>query len=231
MNTWPSISTATLGDRVYTSIRDRILRGELSPGEFVREVEVSESLGVSRTPVREALARLARDGFVERQARRGYRIPIEPIARLLELYPVLAALEVLAGELAFPKMDAAALAQLRALNGRCLAAARHGDVRQSIEANHDFHHVLSERCGNTQLCNLLDTLRAQVLRLELWSTEHMEQVDAAIHQHDEIVAAIERSDLPTALAVLKMNRLQTYTAYYEELGPGKSAVGNRKSEG
>jgi DNA-binding GntR family transcriptional regulator len=235
VSTWPSISTATLGDRVYSSIRDRILRGELPPGQFVREVDVSQSLGVSRTPVREALARLARDGFVEREARRGYRIPLEPIARLLELYPVLAALEVLAGELAFPKMDPATLAQLRTLNTRCLAAVRKGDVRESIEANHDFHHVLSERCGNTQLCNLLDSLRAQVLRLELWSSEHAEQVDAAIRQHDEIVDAIGRGDLPTALAVLKMNRLQTYTAYYEEIGPGtttrrKSEVDGRKSE-
>jgi DNA-binding GntR family transcriptional regulator len=215
---WPSISTATLADRVYGSIRDRVLRGALAPGHYLREVEISKALGVSRTPVREALARLSRDGFVEWQARRGYRVPPEPIGQLLDLYPIVAALEVVAGELAFPSMKAEVITNLRALNEKCRVAVAQGEVKKGIEANHEFHHVLSEGCGNAQLCQLLDALRAQVVRLELWSATDLDQVGEAIKQHDEIVAAIERKDFPTALAILKRNRLQTYHAFHQELG-------------
>src|SRR5690606_1919413 len=63
---WPQIKPLTFADQVYEALRDRILEGELSPGEFIREQEVSEAMGVSRTPVREALGRLASEGFLER---------------------------------------------------------------------------------------------------------------------------------------------------------------------
>ncbi len=216
--TWNPISTSTLSDRVYSALRDGILRGVPAPGEFVREQDVSASLGVSRTPVREALAQLARDGYVERIARRGYRVPAESVDRLLELYPIVAALEVLAGELAFPRIDAATIALLREANRECIEALAAKDIRASIHLNHRFHHLLSEPCGNRQLCDLLDQLRAQVVRLELWSASQLEHAIEATHQHDGIIAAIEQGDFPTALALLKTNRLQTYTAFMQVTG-------------
>ncbi len=216
--TWKPISTSTLSDRVYSALRDGILRGVPAPGDFVRELDVSESLGVSRTPVREALAELARDGYVERIARRGYRVPTESVARLLELYPIVAALEVLAGELAFPRIDAAMIALLREANRQCVDAWTAEDIRASIQMNHRFHHLLSEPCGNQHLCDLLDQLRAQVVRLELWSASQHGHAIEATHQHDGIISAIERADYPTALALLKTNRLQTYTAFMDLTG-------------
>lgn len=222
MTSWPSISTATLGDRVYASIRDQILKGALAPGRFLREIEVSTALGVSRTPVREALARLAQEGFVEGQARRGYRVPAEPIEQLLELYPVVTALEVLAAELAFPRMTREVIAQLREINERCVAALHRGAIRKAIEANDEFHHVLSQSCRNNQLCKLLDTLRAQVVRLEYWSAQREDHAQEAIDQHVAILDAIERRDFATALSSLRANRLQTYTAYHRELAPPTS---------
>ncbi|MBX3147344.1 MAG: GntR family transcriptional regulator [Gemmatimonadales bacterium] len=216
--TWNPISTSTLSDRVYSALRDGILRGVPGPGEFVREVDVSESLGVSRTPVREALAQLARDGYVERIARRGYRVPAESVDRLLELYPIVAALEVLAGELAFPRIDEATIALLREANRECIDSLQANDIRASIHLNDRFHHLLSEPCGNQHLCDLLDQLRAQVVRLELWSASHLEHAIEATHQHDDIITAIERGDFATALALLKTNRLQTYTAFLQVTG-------------
>ena len=76
-DTWPHISTTTLADQVYAVLRDRIVGGEIRPGEFIREQEVSQGLGVSRTPVREALGRLASEGFAERIPHRGFRIPAD----------------------------------------------------------------------------------------------------------------------------------------------------------
>ena len=217
---WAQISTTTLTDRVYAALRDGILRGRHGAGEFVREEDVSRSLGVSRTPVREALARLAREGFLEHIARRGFRVPRESIQRLLDLYPIVCTLELLAGEAAFPKLTADDIARLREINQRCLEATERQDTRASIEWNNQFHHVLSERCGNDRLCALLDELRAQVLRLEFWSAEHPGHVYEATSQHEEIVREIEQGRFAEALAILKLNRLSTLTEFQTEIGVG-----------
>ena len=215
---WSQISTATLSDRVYVAIRDGILRGHPVAGEYIREEEVSRTLGVSRTPVREAMARLAREGFLEHVVRRGYHVPADSIEHLVQLYPIVCALELLAGELAFPKLTAADLARVREIKNEGLIAIERRDWRAAIEWNNRFHHVLSEQCGNERLCTLLDELRAQVLRLELWSVDHPGDVNDAMHQHEEIIEAIEQGRFSDALAILKVNRLQTYTTFQKEVG-------------
>lgn len=215
---WPKLATGTLGDQVYVALRDRIVAGRHAPGEFLREIELATALGVSRTPVREAFARLAREGFVERLARRGYRVPAEPLARLVELYPVVAALEVLAAELALPRIDPRLLDDLRAVNRRMEACIQRKDAVAGIALNHEFHHLLSSRCGNRRLCELLDELRNQVLRLEYWSADQGEQATEAVRQHDEIIALLERGEFDAALHLLRQNRLQTYFAFVEQQG-------------
>jgi DNA-binding GntR family transcriptional regulator len=215
---WPKLTTGTLGDQVYLALRDRIIAGRHAPGEFLREIELANALGVSRTPVREAFARLAREGFVERLARRGYRVPAESLSRLLDLYPIVAALEVLAAELALPQIDARLLSELRAINRRMEACIARQDGPAGIALNHEFHRVLSSRCGNRRLCDLLDELRSQVLRLEYWSAEHAAQAEEAVRQHDDIVDYLERGEIEAGLELLRQNRLQTYFAFVEEVG-------------
>ena len=72
---WRLLKPETLTDKVYEILRERVISGKISPGEFIREHDVSEKLGVSRTPVRESLARLASEGFLERIPHRGFRLP------------------------------------------------------------------------------------------------------------------------------------------------------------
>lgn len=215
---WPKLSTGTLGDQVYLALRDRIVAGRHPPGEFLREIELATALGVSRTPVREAFARLAREGFVERLTRRGYRVPTEPLSRLLELYPIVASLEVLAAELALPQLDARLLEDLKAINRRMETCMLRKDGTAGIGLNHEFHRMLSARCGNRRLCELLDELRNQVLRLEYWSADHGAQATEAVRQHDEIIAALEQGEYDAALRLLRQNRLQTYFAFVAEVG-------------
>ncbi len=215
---WPKLATGTLGDQVYLALRDRIVAGRYPPGEFLREIELATALGVSRTPVREAFARLAREGFVERLARRGYRVPAESLSRLLELYPIVAALEVLAAELSLPQLDPRLLAELKAINRRMEQCLHRKDGTAGIALNHEFHRALSSRCGNRRLCEVLDELRNQVLRLEYWSADQGEHAEEAVRQHDEIVDALERGEFDAALRLLRENRLQTYFAFVAEVG-------------
>ena len=165
-DSWTRLTATTLTARVYEALRDRIIAGKVAAGEFIREQEVSSGLGVSRTPVREALGRLASEGFLERIAHRGFRVPKESIAELVELYPIIGALELLAARLSFPLIDQDALRLLRETNRNYADAKQRDDVEAGIELNNQFHLLLSEHCGNGRLCELLDELRAQVKRLE-----------------------------------------------------------------
>lgn len=215
---WPQVSNTTLQDQVYELIRDRILAGDFAPGEFIRELEVGEGVGVSRTPVREALGRLASEGFLERIPHRGFRVPQESVDSLLELYPIVATLEVLAARTSLPGLDHQGLARLRELNEQMKVTVAMHEARRGIELNHEFHHLLSQKCGNRTLCELLDDLRSRVVRLEMWSFHHISHTEESLAQHEEIIDCIEAGHYQRALAVLERNRLQTYTKFHEELG-------------
>ncbi len=212
-DSWPEISQTTLADQVYEVLRTRIVRGEIEAGAFIREQEVSQGLGVSRTPVREALGRLASEGFAERIPHRGFRVPTESIDDLLELYPIVSALEVLAGEDALPRLDADDLARLRQIQEGFRAAVTRDDPPAGIEMNRQFHELLLAKAGNRKLAELLEDLRSRVVRLELWSFAHISQREESVTQHDEIVRAIERSDFTRALELLEQNRMQTYREF------------------
>jgi DNA-binding GntR family transcriptional regulator len=204
------VASATLTDRVYAALRDEIVGGRLQPGESIKEAEIASAMGVSRTPLREACARLASEHFLVRLPNRGYRVPTESPRDLLDLYPIMAALEVLAAETAFEKLGPAELASVRARNLELKAAIKRGDRRAMIEANNRFHQELAAPCGNDRLRTLLEDLRAQIGRFEYWSTGIKDYRERAVADHEEIVRAIEKRQLRAARALLRRDRLTTY---------------------
>lgn len=213
---WPKVAQTTLADQAYKVIRSRILAGDMAVGEFVREQDVSAALGVSRTPVREALGRLSSEGFLERIPHRGFRVPEEPLSTLLELYPIVSALELLAGRMALPQLTDGDVASLKAINRELAASRDDGDVRRRIDLNNRFHHVISERTGSQRLCDLLDDLRSQLSRLEHWYYSQSNRTDESIAQHDELIAAIETGAHERALELLESNMALTYQRFAEE---------------
>lgn len=213
---WTQIPAATLADHVYHAVRARILDGEIAPGEFIRESSLNAALGVSRTPVREALGRLASEGFLERIPRRGFRVPTEPITSLLELYPVIAALDLLAGRLALPNLTDEDVERLERINAAIGDAMERQDVQALVEQNNHFHHVFGERSGNRQLCALLDDLRPKLTRLERWYYSSGGHTEQSIREHAEIIAAVRQGDHARALALLETNMALTYESLRRE---------------
>ena len=209
---WPRIVTSTLSDRVYHAVRKRIIDGQLAPGVFIRELDLTAAMGVSRSPVREALGRLASEGFLERIPHHGFRVPEEPVGDLLDLYPIGAELDLLAGRLALPRLTEEDVERLRSINDRLRTARDRGDVRLLIELNNAFHHVFGDRSGNRRLSDLLDDLRSQLTRLEIWYYSDSELTQRSIQEHDDIIRAIERGDHADALALLERNMSLTYTS-------------------
>ncbi|HEV2131478.1 MAG TPA: GntR family transcriptional regulator [Longimicrobiaceae bacterium] len=215
---WPRIPATTLADQVYHAVRARILDGHLAPGEFIREKDLNEAMGVSRTPVREALGRLASEGFLERIPHRGFRVPEEPLGELLELYPIVASLDLLAGRLALPKMGSPEIARLKKLNQRLEAAKDRGDVRALIELNNEFHDLFGERSGNRRLRELLRDLRTQLGRLERWYYSSAEHAQQSISEHDKIIRSLEEGDHERTLELFESNMALTYKSLLEESG-------------
>lgn len=223
---WPLLSSTTLTDQVYGVLRDRVLSGGWEVGRFIREQDISDKLGVSRTPVREALGRLASEGFLERIPHRGFRLPSQSATDLLDLYPILTSLEVLAAQQSFAQIGEEELEKLRAVNRGYQLAYDRADIREGIELNNRFHHLLSEGSHNARLCEMLDELRAEVGRLEVWAFSNISQWDLSIREHDEILNAVAACDYDRALATLEENRLMTYTDFGEHIGDGRGETKN-----
>lgn len=213
---WPRVRQLTLADQAYRAIRTRILNGQLAVGEFVREQEVSEALGVSRTPVREALGRLASEGFLERIPHRGFRVPEDQWDSLLELYPIVSALELLAGRMALAHLTDQDLTRLKELNRELARENDDGDVRRSIDLNNQFHQVICERSGSRRLCDMLNDLRSQLGRLEVWYYSQPDRTAESVAEHDELIRAVEQGEVERALSLLEHNMSLTWRRFREE---------------
>jgi DNA-binding GntR family transcriptional regulator len=208
---------ATLEDQIYAAVRERILSGQLAPSTVLRGRDVEETLGVSRTPVRAALQRLSSEGFLEPAPRQGFRVPDMPIDDLVDLYPAVQLLEVLAFDLAIPKIQPDDLDALEAINAEFASAINAGDITAAVMSNNRFHEGLATLCGNRPLCRLLEDLRLRVRRLEMLDFGELmggsRQRDGkapARHlwarQHADLLAAIRRGRHAAARELLRKNR-------------------------
>ncbi|WP_152346123.1 GntR family transcriptional regulator [Brevibacterium sp. CFH 10365] len=193
-----------LRDDVYRSIRDAIVRGQLAPGEQLRDQELGAWLQVSRTPVREALQRLAQAGLVVAEPGRMTRVAPEDPELILAARQIAAELHGLAIDLAFPALDEAALAEMEQANGRLSAALAAGDAEAAIAADDAFHEVALTRSGNPLIPDHLEVVTATLRRAEFL---HFESVkgSASPEQHTEIIAAVRAGEHAHAVALTKAN--------------------------
>jgi len=211
----PINASRTLQDQVYQSIRRLIIGGEFPPGTFIREQEICEQIEVSRTPVRESLGRLASEGFLERIPQRGYRVPEITIDQLLELYPIVSALESLAVKLSFSSITPAIIEELRQKNECFRKAVESGNVRKMVEYKSEFHFSLTRMCGNNRLIKLLGDLRSQLARLEYWYYSNTEYSLESLSEHDQLIRALEKGDPAKAQEIFETTRTSTFKAFLE----------------
>lgn len=200
----PTPQRSLLRDDVYRSIRDAIVRGQLAPGEQLRDQELGAWLQVSRTPVREALQRLAQAGLVVAEPGRMTRVAPEDPALILAARQIAAELHGLAIDLAFPTLDEAALDEMEKANDRLSAALGAGDAEAAIAADDDFHEVALTRSGNPLIPDHLEVVTATLRRAEFL---HFGSVkgSASPEQHTEIIAAVRAGEHAQAVALTKAN--------------------------
>lgn len=196
------LARATLRAQVRDALVARILRGELVPGDRVNETTIAAELGVSPTPVREALLSLEGASFLESAPGRGFTVRGLSESEVRDVYPILAALEGLALRLAgAPSREA--VAAMRRANARLRRAC--GDPDEAIAADSDWHRALLGACPNAHLKSLVESLRFAARRYEHAFMREAGDPRESAAQHDAILRALEAGSLESAARKLEAN--------------------------
>lgn len=188
------ISRRPLHEEAVDRLREQIVQGRLLPGARLNERELCERLGISRTPLREAIKLLATEGLVQLLPNRGAVVSNIDPARIAETLTVMGALEALAGELACGRADDAAIERIRALHEKMVAMHQRGDLAGYFRHNQMIHMTLVEASGNAVLANIYRQLNANVKRARYMANLSRERWDAAVAEHGEILRALEARD-------------------------------------
>jgi DNA-binding GntR family transcriptional regulator len=196
------VENLTLWQRVYDHLRAEILEGRLEPGAELAEVALSEQLGVSRGPIREAIGRLASEGLVTVRPRRGAVVRSLSKAEFLELYQVREALERMAVQLAVPRLAAEHFEELTELNTTMDGHAARGDVAKFFEANLAFHARLFDVAGNGKLQESYRQLLGQLGRYRLRSLTLRGNLQRSVSEHAAILRAAKRGDADRAAQLM-----------------------------
>jgi DNA-binding GntR family transcriptional regulator len=182
-----AIATTSLAERAYAILLDAIVSGRLPPGQRLRDQELAEQLGVSRTPVREALRRLEDEGLVESERNAFTRVaPVRP-ERIADAFPVVAALQGLAARLGVPALTRDDIECLERHDAERTAALRAADVLEAIAADDRFHAVLIAAARNAEIERLLDRVMPHIRRLDLLHFTALTK--RADDNHADIIAA------------------------------------------
>jgi DNA-binding GntR family transcriptional regulator len=196
----PPVTRSPLAEQVYLQILHRIQQGTVPSGSKLRDGSIAAELGVSRTPVREALLRLSREGLLSAEAGRGFRLaPLDP-AELREIGSILAALEPLALDQS-PEPSSQRIERLTDIVRR-LEQTR-GDIAGCIELDDEFHRVLLQDCPNRRLLGLVETLRRGLRRYLRHYLEQGGRVSLSSLQHSKIADALGKGDRQAALQLLE----------------------------
>ncbi|MBV9109698.1 MAG: GntR family transcriptional regulator [Gemmatimonadetes bacterium] len=197
-----TITRVPLREQVHRAVVDRILREELAPGARISDSVMAQELGVSRTPVREALLRLEREGFLEVDMGRGFFVKPLSGDEVRETYPVLWTLEVLALR-SSPCAEAGTVAELDRINAQLAEAGE--DPERRIDLDVEWHDVLLGRCANRRLLEMIGGLKAVVRRYEYAYMQNAGHIPVSTRTHADIARALHRGDVEAAVPLLESN--------------------------
>lgn len=185
---------------VYERLSAEILDGRIPPGSSLREEQIAEVMGVSRTPVREALRRLSEEGFVEYFPHRGARLMTLTPERAHEIFEVREALEGMAARNAATRMPSGRIAALRESFERIRRQVEAGDYS---DVGDHLHMEIFDNCGNDRLKRLMLSIRKQVTWMQHVAVRVPGRLDRAFIEHDAVLRALENRDPDQAEAAMR----------------------------
>ncbi len=184
------ITRRSLAEELAERLRDLVISGGLLPGAKVDEAALCETFGVSRTPLREAIKIVASEGLLTLTPNRGARVATITGSEIAELFPIMGALEGLAGELATARLTDKHLLRLDALHDQICASRNNAKWLNYSKANRAFHELIFEIAGNVALQQTYQGLMVRIHAVRFVAQQPPDAWDQAVADHDGIMAAL-----------------------------------------
>lgn len=191
-----------LRDVVFYTLRQAILKGELEPGERLMEMQLAEQLGVSRTPIREAIRKLELEGLVLMIPRRGAIVAKITEKDLKDVLEVRSSLERLSTELACDRMKDEVIDELRAAQKAFKEALKEKDITLQAQKDVEFHDVIYKATNNLRLIQMLNNLREQMYRYRLEYLKDSTAHQRLAEEHEAIIEALSKREKGTAANII-----------------------------
>ncbi|MGI6766628.1 MAG: GntR family transcriptional regulator [Lentihominibacter sp.] len=187
-----------LREMVYEELKMEILTGAIVPGTRMMEVELAEEMGVSRTPIREAIRKLEKEGLVTIEPRRGAYASMISTKDMVEILEVRQDLEGLAAYFAASRMTPDQLAELKKVCDKYNEAVKSGIMEDMIKHDTRFHRIIVDSCQNKILVQMIEQLQELVLRFRYIYYDNFKRAEIMPAEHAEILNAIESGDAEAA---------------------------------
>lgn len=220
MNQIESIKRPTLHQELVERLRNLVVEDVLKPGEKVPEKDLCEAFDVSRTPLREALKVLASEGLVVLQTNRGARVAEVTLEEVENTFPVIAALEQLAGQLACQNISDAGIVRIEARHRAMLDAFAARDRQTYFQANQDIHNALIEAAQNEVLEYQHRLLAMRVRRVRFMANLSEERWVQAIDEHEDMITKLKDRNGTGLGRVMKRHMMNKYAAHVKALKAG-----------
>jgi DNA-binding GntR family transcriptional regulator len=193
----------TLNQQVYQHLQQMVLSGDLTPGEQLDERALAEGLGVSRTPLREAINQLVKEGIIEYEPYRGNFVRTFTIKQVNDLFQVRKSLESLAVRLAVPKLSQEDLGRIRTILAEVDEALQQGDLEAYSDADRRFHKLIIDKTGNETLIETLDRLGLQFQLIRIFANRDPGVVERTAQERPRILTALAAFDADKAASLME----------------------------
>jgi DNA-binding GntR family transcriptional regulator len=202
-------------ERVVAALRDAIIAGRLKPGERIRERELVSLLGVSRSPLREAIRILETEGLITSLAHRGARVSELSAVDLHDMLDVRIMLESFAARLFIERLDEAVLRAMEEQVERSRAPGYRVDLRENFDLGLEFHDLLVGACGNRKVVQMHENLKRHQTRYQHFAFARLGRDLRALDEHAEMVAMLRARDLGAVERLMRAHLLR----FHDYLAP------------
>ncbi|PKM46305.1 MAG: GntR family transcriptional regulator [Firmicutes bacterium HGW-Firmicutes-8] len=192
-----------LREIVFETLREAIINATLRPGERLMEIQMAEEMGVSRTPVREAIRKLELEGFVVMVPRKGAYVAGISMKDIADVFEIRAAMEALAAGLAAERITEEELEDLERILVTIGECVKNNDLEKLIEVDTEFHDILFKASRNERLVQIVSNLREQIQRFRTASLSTPGRMKYALEEHKKIVEAVSERNVELAQSLAR----------------------------
>ncbi|WP_201005661.1 GntR family transcriptional regulator [Paenibacillus glycanilyticus] len=205
-------------ERAFSQIQRWIIDGTLQPGEKLIDAELAESLGVSRTPIREAFQLLEVQGLVSTHPGKETKVTEIEKDDIFKMYSTMAVLQALAADITAKIIVPDQIEQLRAINLEFADSIKSGQAYQAMEADEQFHNLIVELSDNPYIATFSASLQIHIRRFKyVFLKQPITAAQTSVDEHARIISAFEKKDSELAHSVMKQNFIRPMQELYELL--------------